>query len=956
MRAARWPGVFVLAAVVFAAWAGPVSALELGSFFPLSDFLPVSELRNDSPPPWKQLWDEARGLARGERLADAAARYAAAAGMAGRRRQLEWERACVLAGLKKWQDAAAILEPLVEQNPAEVDYLTLLGLVMFERGRFSRALALFEQAAGLSSGDLRALAGRALSLIALNRKKEALPFLQRLERRASRRREVKMALASLAFELKRYSLARRYIVPLARDRKAPAGVLRLAARVHERLRHNRTASVYWRRILSLEPGDREAHGRLALYYENSGRYGKALFHLKKLLDSDAKNASLLKRICRLLVQQDRFAEALPYFERYVLLRPDDREALRSIINLNVALGADAVDFYRRILSIRADDPALVESLTSDLLAAGDSEGALFVHEHLVRISKGEKKAAAIRRMIPLLESLGRQDRLVRALEELFELDPDDSSVALRLASIYLDTGNPDGAAAIIGRLAASPVAASADFLCLRGRLEQARGHGYAAMKDYMACLDLRPWEDGVRRQGMDIAARMGLTGVLRDLAAGLPGQGGEDDLVFLARVLTEAGRYREALAIYDELLGEAGEEGGGVRTDILIDQAGVLFRAGLDFEAEAQLFQVIGEGRGARRAAGMLFSRYLERDLNLAAALLEYMNRLAPDGDPALVLDQARLLAARGEFDRARKLCLDVMALDPSGRDMAGVRLEADLLAADILVRQGMLAEAERVCLTLLGREDDYRVVALLYRIYRLAGKRRAAGRLLASHLEKNGDPAAVAALATAFADSGMPVEAAELAGKVLAVVPESVAMTMLEARSLEESGDLRGALAALKRSPVFSGEESLQVMAAFLYAAMNDYRAAAAQATMVLLSWPERRDMQMLNLMGRAARSGRGTALEAMADVFDPDLDRKVGRALEQAGIHIDVPAPRRSIWDIITFNRGRELSEVERAMDPAMIVTSILSGGRLAAVVAPWYADYHWRGRIMDGIARFR
>ena len=357
-----------------------------------------------------------------------------------------------------------------------------------------------------------------------------------------------------------------------------------------------------------------------------------------------------------------------------------------------------------------------------------------------------------------------------------------------------------------------------------------------------------------------------------------------------------------------------------------------------------------------RAAAGMLFSRYLERDLDLAAALLEYMNRLAPDGDPALVLDRARLLAARGELDRARKLCLDVMALDPSGRDMAGVRLEADLLAADILVRQGMLAEAERVCLTLLGREDDYRVVALLYRIYRLAGEGRAAGRLLASHLKKNSDPAAVAALATAFADSGMPVEAAELAGKVLAVAPESVTMTMLAARSLEASGDVRGALAALKRSPVFSGEESLQVMAAFLYAAMNDYRAAAAQATMVLLSWPERRDMQMLNLMGRAASSGRSTALEAMAEVFDPDLDRRVGMALDQAGIHIDVPAPRRSIWDIITFSRARERSEVERAMDPAMIVTSILSGGRLAAVVAPWYADYHWRGRIMEGIARFR
>jgi hypothetical protein len=41
---------------------------------------------------------------------------------------------------------------------------------------------------------------------------------------------------------------------------------------------------------------------------------------------------------------------------------------------------------------------------------------------------------------------------------------------------------------------------------------------------------------------------------------------------------------------------------------------------------------------------------------------------------------------------------------------------------------------------------------------------------------------------------------------------------------------------------------------------------------------------------------------------------------------------------------------------MVPAVIIASMLAGGRLAAVVAPWYADYHWRVRVLDAIADFR
>jgi len=891
---------------------GTSSALELKSFFTCRQFLPPGDIvqLDHGTPSWKTIWDEARKLARKGKLAEALTRYTAATKLAGNLRQLSWEQGVVLVSLEKWKEAAAVLEPLVEEAPAEVDFITTLGLVKFEQGRYKRAQTLFDLAAKLDSGDIRGLAGRVQTLIAVDRKEEALPLLQELFRRRPNDRDIKKGLASLAFELKRYSLARRYVVPLAASAKADAATLKLAARVNESLHRVKAASHYWKRLLAREPENREAHGRLALYYENIGRYDRALVHLRAILAGDENNASILQRICRLLVRQDRFTEALPYFERYIVLRPDDRQALREIINLNVALGKNALDFYRRILSISAaDDPTLVDHLVADLLEAGDGDGALFVYEHMLRISAD--KVPVLMKMLPLLERLGRQDRLIRALNDLLRLVPDDYDTARRLVGIYLGRGDLAAAGDVLGRMAAIPgIKDQADFLALRGRYRRLAGSLNGALADFLAYIEQRPWDDAVREECVSLAGRLGLIVTLRRLVADFAKPGGGDERSrLIARAYAEAGAYREALAFYSEMEGEVAgvadkvSAGGG---KVLLAEADLLLRAGMDYEAEGILFKALAAG-GGLEAARMLFDHYLPSDRRLAAAVLKYAAGQYGDADPAVILMSARLLVAKGRLSEAYDRCAETFAVDQgaAGRD-EGLRREINLLMADILARQGRFGEAERLCLTMMGRGDNLKVVALLYRIYRNAGAGKAAERLLDLTISGNSDPAAIISLSEAFEWAEQPAVAADLAARVLAKLPQSLKAWLIRARNLEAMGRPGDAVKALTGSPLFATEDTLQAKAAVLLAGEGEMERAASLAAEVVLSWPERMDMHLLNVLSIIRKRGRHAAENAVAELFDPELDSRISKAVEEAGVKPRVSSPRRSLWEVITFNRG--------------------------------------------------
>jgi tetratricopeptide (TPR) repeat protein len=373
---------------------------------------------------WKKLWDEARRLWRAGDYTEAEESYRQFLGVKDNIAEARWELAQILIGTEQWEKARHELDLLLEVPPARLEYLTALGLVLRHLGQFGRALEVFNKAHNQFPEDFTARVGLTQGLIEVGRKNEAFPLFQEIVSRKPDSRELHLALANLAFELRRLETARQVLVPLADAKHAELDTLLMAARVHEGLGREQEAAGYWERCLALAPGNREAQGRLALYYENRGRFEKALVHLLVLLEKNPQNTSLLNRICRIYVQTDRFAEARPYFERYVKLKPDKAtEALPREGDLHSRQDEEQIDFFRRLLAISPNDLGVLNNLAAELEAAGNAAAALFLWENLARVAP--ERVEIYRAMAVLLEKMGRRERLMTVLETIHRLAPGD---------------------------------------------------------------------------------------------------------------------------------------------------------------------------------------------------------------------------------------------------------------------------------------------------------------------------------------------------------------------------------------------------------------------------------------------------------------------------------------------------------------------------------------------------
>jgi len=303
--------------------------LRLPQVFPARDIIVVS----GGGAAWIKLWDDARRSWRAGNYPGAEEYYRLLLGVKDNIAEARWELAQVMIRTEQWEKARRELELLAEAPPPRLEYLNALGLVLRHVGQFGRALEVFDKAHALAPDNFTAQVGLTQGLVEVGRKKEAFPLFQQIVNQKPDDRELHLALANLAFELGRLETARKQLAPLADAKDAQLDTLLMAARVHEGLGLEQEAAGYWERCLVLAPGNREAQGRLALYYENQGQLDKALVHLLALLEKNPQNTSLLIRICRIYVQTDRYAEAVPYFERYLKLKPDGApESLSQIVN------------------------------------------------------------------------------------------------------------------------------------------------------------------------------------------------------------------------------------------------------------------------------------------------------------------------------------------------------------------------------------------------------------------------------------------------------------------------------------------------------------------------------------------------------------------------------------------------------------------------------------------------
>ncbi|MBU0673371.1 MAG: tetratricopeptide repeat protein [Proteobacteria bacterium] len=976
VRPRFWGLIFFLIFTAFgighpsAAIAGLIDLLVLPDLFPDHELIQVTP---DSPL-WKKKWDDGRRLARNGDYLTAIARYEEFLGGLPGNYAARWELGQLLLRTKTWERAVAVLEPVLENDPGRVDVLNGLAIALRQQGQFGRALDLFSRAHDLSPDNLVSQAGLAQGQVEVGRKKEAYLLIEQIVKRLPDDQSLRLALANLAVELGRLEAALKHLAVLAAPTNASCDVLLMTARVCEELGKERSAARYWLRALAVAPGNREAHGRLALYYEKRGNIDRALLHLLALLESDPSNDSLLSQICRVYVGADRFAEALPYFERYVQLKPNDIEALRSIININVALGNDTISLYRRLLALTPDDPQLIDTLADDLEAAGDSEGALFMWQYVTRISPG--RVEAYRAIVGLLESLGRDEGMIESLTRIHELDPGDANVLRKLARLQRSAGDLTASLASYNKL---EEAAGIDFeeYDQRGTLHDELGQYLEALVDYQILLKKFPGRHDIRRRGVVLAGELGLADVVTQLAVNWDAlstvQERDSDALLLATAYRNARDYGRALQWYQRILSPLGpwnEDGDpqGEDTQVVVEAdfglIDLYLQEGLVVEAEQRLREMFIAGRDPSRGIGRLFELALQKhssgDENAKDWIRAY--RAFSGGDQRMAfLMEARMLAREENYDRAIRMCQRLLheniakgGSEPNSDDLLFAR-EVGLVLITIFIGNHDYDEAEQQCLAMYGSGSDPEILVLLEKIARKKNNRAAAEKLHQRLQGGSPDLIALLNLAELYRQHGMVADQAEVAMLARQRINGSnrAAFLAIEAyTTMREYKSARLILDELYRDQ----PENISVLSSLVDIAYRagHYQETISYGNLLLELQPGRVDGHYLIFRSFLALGEKDQAKNIQNMLFPVPVSKMLDASMKGAGLEQVIELPSRTIWQIITFSAPRHLGVTEIVMS-SRFAANRFKDERAAVqrMATPFYARYRWERRFEHAIS---
>ena len=319
-------------------------------------------------------------------------------------------------------EAAAIYRKVLDQTPDHPDALHLLGMVMFQQGDSSGAIALLTRALAQNGeaaayhhdlGDVLRGQERFDEAIASYRKALALDpdfhashvnlaaLLQQRGAHAEAVEHYDRALAlvpdgadlhynagnALREQGDLDAAAARYRTAFALQPKHWPALFNLGHTLQMKGATAEAAAAY-RRVVALEPKLAAAHFNLAGLYEHEGRVDEAIAAYRAALQSFPDSPDAHNNLANLLAGRGRADEALAGYARALALKPDFAEAHNNLGNLQQNLGRsdEALVSLRRALALKplpAFKANFARALSGHVFTRADADLRPFVLEAMV---------------------------------------------------------------------------------------------------------------------------------------------------------------------------------------------------------------------------------------------------------------------------------------------------------------------------------------------------------------------------------------------------------------------------------------------------------------------------------------------------------------------------------------------------------------------------------------------
>ena len=1006
----------MLAAVVFSLAAREIYAQDF--HVTPHELLPEQKIVVESKdtPQWKRIWDAARESALQGDFEEAVRSYKTLLAMKGNLQEARWELAKLMMHLKRWQEAAELLEFLLGSESDNLLYISSLGKVMLEIGQHERAVDLFKRVYEVNPSDQTALAGLVEALSKLDKKKEALPYLEQLSRQEPTNRGIRRYLASLYYDAGNYENARVHFIILARNEDVEREVLYKTAKTHENLGMEVQAAFYWERLLGREPGNIEAHVYLAHYYEKKGELDKALFHLRAVLDSRPEDAPSFARIGETYEKKGEYEKALSYYKKYLEKYPGDTDILRRVVTVNAVLGkeketltsldqyfaqessgkkeklqetirqyeakgrySEALPLYKKLLELSPEDPDTLAALAHDLLAIGENADKLSIVQLLSEIVPDN--LAIYRAMAELLRKLEREEELLAVLHKILEIDPEDNLARQELAVKYLQRGELEKSSAYFAEL---PVSSCMNVECLEARalLMEKLDRPEHALRDYETLLQEQPDRSDVRLKTIYLAADMGLLDTAVYHAGNLQNfVSGRESLelkVLLADVYKEAGYFNKAMDRYRQAIDETEMQ---KETDV------VFFRIrswlgiaesykdlGLVYESEQTLRTALANEEEKRQPILTALLRLALETDDLAQAEI-WLQALEHEMDSARLgstgtkytiskrlLLKAEMHAAAGEYSQALEQLDKALKqeMQPGEWDDFFFHGVPDyymrLQMAECFMLAGDTDAAEQL---LEGLKNKYgarpELFVLLQQIYRSFQPGDKTKRLADEiKIYAGEDAGRQLILAEKYRLYNDPGGQIEMAEQAAAHLPDSLAAKRLLVDARIARGEYAAALEELQQFQRSYPENTWFLLRKFqLLAKTGSYRDALAAADVILVEDPQRKDVLLLKARILWELNHWKESAALYESVVEIPVEDILEEKLQEFALMIEPSQAPKSWWDVITFSEGEPLSLAEVILSAQHAVDFSASSQAVNHAAAPHYALYRWQYRFGQELA---
>jgi len=789
-------------------------------------------------------------------------------------------------------------------------------------------------------------------------------------------------LANIYYELGAYDKARSYFTVLARRNPTDPAILLKTAQVYDKSGLESQAVEYWQR-LARTPQNNEAKERLTAYYMKGGKAEEALAHLLPLFEKESSSPRILKRLGQIYASLSRLPEALAYFERYISLKPEDKEVLRQVIDIHAVMGnkvevvglgrgfsldlanienlergaglyeangefREAVALYDQILAVIPDDPKILAKRAKALLAGGNDDEANAMWAHLER-----------------------RQKLLEVLEILFRMEPGSRTVLKKLARMYLDRGELLKSRDMFSHLEVLGVR-TPEVLAGQALVYERLRHSAKALALYEQLLDGADGNGLFRLRCVQLAGELGLLRKTQNHIARLqekfPGlYESPQTQLLIAKALTETASYAAARQYYAAMLARR-EADGGLVMAAFFGLAEAYRQSGLPYEAEQVLRQAYLQYPQEEEVLGRLFALALqEKRFDEAWVWLGQLRQQDDKGkrqdagislkagvlakealDPRLL--QARLLAAVGETGDAVKI-LEALAKELSNMAGSGqlsplpmLRREVDLFLARLLFADGRYAEAEQIVEFLPEQHGIPDKNLLLLHIYRGQGRSGVDKAIFQRIMEEfTQDQGLAFDLLKGLKEEGLAAELCERADLASRQYPESVTIRSLSASAREARGEIGAAIeiwqGMVKDFPEHEFAAVRLAQQLFNRGRFVEARAAAERFPQIAA----RPDMILL----KARIFWAEHEWEKAVAVYDTFLAPSVIDSLAAQGRERGVALPREEEPGLGTKLTVAEIDRptmVDALMEPRAMLESGSGATALNQLAVPFYARYRW------------